>query len=160
MQFAACIGVPVSGAARMGPKMPWPPPKQTCQDFYWCFISIFNCMLGNKRKEQSDSKNKSLTDHVIDWPLPNKILGCAVGAARLFSGDQEPFCPEFCCSPFLKPVVTEAYRGSVFDLSSLLRIPWIFSWVKYRSHFSETQCRSKVKPLFAHIVCNLINISS
>jgi len=32
--------------------------------------------LKNKRKEQSDSKTMSLSDDVIDWPLPNKIIGC------------------------------------------------------------------------------------
>jgi len=30
-------------AARMRQKRPCPAPKQTCWDFNWCFISIFNC---------------------------------------------------------------------------------------------------------------------
>jgi len=33
--------------------------------------------LENKQNEQSDSKTASMTDDNIDWPLPNKTLGCA-----------------------------------------------------------------------------------
>jgi len=51
------------------------PPKQTCHNFYWCFKSIFNCMLGNKRKEQSDLRRHQWLTR-LDWPLKNKILGC------------------------------------------------------------------------------------
>jgi len=39
------------------------PPKQTC--------------LENTRKETVGLKKMSVTDDFIDWPHPNKILGCA-----------------------------------------------------------------------------------
>jgi len=42
-----------------------PLPKQTFKDFYWLVVSNFNCW------------KTSVTEVVIDWPFPNKIIGCA-----------------------------------------------------------------------------------
>jgi len=43
-----------SGAVRMRPKRPWPPPKQTLSDFCWCFVNFQ--VLEFKRRWQSDSR--------------------------------------------------------------------------------------------------------
>jgi len=37
-----------------------PPPKQTCHDFYWCFLSIFNCY-------------KDVSDWQHHWLAPSEI---------------------------------------------------------------------------------------
>ena len=38
-----------SSATKMRPKRPWPPPKQTCSDCYWCLVFYFQ-LFENKQK--------------------------------------------------------------------------------------------------------------
>jgi len=56
-----------SGAARMRPKRPWPFPVRNK------LAKIFTGAL----YQFSTRRKTSVTDDVIDWPLPNKNLGCA-----------------------------------------------------------------------------------
>ena len=87
----------VSSAARMRPKRPWPPPKQTRSDFLLVLYMNSNCSMPTGRRYMAlypvviDQKlsydmkmifvqNGLDSDDVSDWPLPNKILCCATAS--------------------------------------------------------------------------------
>jgi len=65
----------ISGAAWVRPKRPWSPRNKLANTFTG---ALYQFSTVRKYMERTVGlKMTSVTDDVIDWPLPNKILGCA-----------------------------------------------------------------------------------